>query len=169
MPATLLLGIVIALFLVGSPASAQTPGPLRPILDCVLYSPNDDQYIARFGYQSSASSPVTLPAGPDNRLRPGRSNRGQPSVFRPGRTQEAFEASFEEGDLVWSLTGSNGQRVSVSANATSRPCVEEGGVPEARFFALLPATGAIIVVVYLLVHRTMPFHFERGSRGGQPP
>ena len=97
-----------------------TPVSLRPILECVKRIGND-QYIAYFGYKNENPFAVTLAIGEKNKFSPNPQNRGQPTVFQPGRTPSypnaAFNVSFNGSNLVWSLDGRT-----VTASSSSERC-----------------------------------------------
>jgi predicted outer membrane repeat protein len=80
------------------------------------------QYIAVFGYNNPASVPVTVTVGsdPNNKFNQTPQDRGQPTVFQPGRHNEVFEASFSSGNLVWSLTG----KTTTAGTGSVLPCAE---------------------------------------------
>ncbi len=82
----------------------QTTLAVRPILECV--SPNTNgTYTARFGYENYNSVPVIIPLGEKNEFTPVPKDRGQVTVFQPGRVVNAFSVIFNENNLKWHLTG----------------------------------------------------------------
>lgn len=48
--------------------------------------------MARFGYRNNASASVTIPVGPKNKFGPEDEDRGQPTIFLPGRFGDVFTA-----------------------------------------------------------------------------
>lgn len=95
-------------------------GPVRPVLECVS-GDGAGGYVAYFGYLSSNPVPVALPIGAANKFTPAPADRGQPTVFQPGRTpfwpSAAFSVGFPGGNLVWSLDGRT-----ATASPSSTPC-----------------------------------------------
>jgi hypothetical protein len=81
---------------------------------------DDNTSVAYFGYRSDYDFSVELPIGDANRFSPLPSNRGQPTVFQPGRSSSypnpAFSVSFSSSLLVWTL---DGRTVTASRNANS--------------------------------------------------
>lgn len=102
------------------PPATATPTPLQPlqpILECVArYS--DGSYRAFFGYRSENAAAVTVSIGPDNQFSPGAEDRGQPTLFQPGRTSPwpgaAYSVDFDGEQLTWHLMGNT---ASASAEA----------------------------------------------------
>ena len=91
-----------------------TPVPrqaVRPILECVAPYGSDD--MAYFGYENPNPQPVTIPVGAENYFAPGAADRGQPTVFQPGRSAAwpagSFGVAFSGESLVWSLDGATAQ------------------------------------------------------------
>ena len=73
----------------------QTPTPivyqLTPIAECVEVLQNGN-LLARFGYQNNAPTSVAIPVGPKNKFGPEDPDRGQPTIFLPGRFGNVFTA-----------------------------------------------------------------------------
>ena len=78
------------------------PHAVRPILECVTRNP-DRSYTAWFGYKNLNDVAVYLPVGHRNRFTPGPKDRGQPTVFLPGRKTKVFSVHFPGHDLDWTL------------------------------------------------------------------
>lgn len=97
-------------------AEIKAPVPVSPVLECVS-DQGDGQYVAHFGYNNPNSVPVTIPVGTKNRFSPSPQNRGQPTVFQPGRQVDAFTVKFNGGNLVWTL---NGRTATASASLAVR-------------------------------------------------
>ncbi|HEX4525442.1 MAG TPA: hypothetical protein VH108_01720 [Gaiellaceae bacterium] len=93
-----------------------TPGrePLIPIVECVETKPGGG-FLAHFGYQNPNPDPVVSPA--ENTFVPDPADRGQPSVFQPGRVKDAFQVDSTGSALTWELTGNQ-----VTAAGDSKPC-----------------------------------------------
>jgi PKD repeat protein len=94
--------------------------PVRPILECVSYLGNG-KFRAFFGYENQNNYTVAIPVGRNNRFVPDPANRGQPTLFLPGRTpaypNAAFSADFDDIFLVWLLNGRT-----ATASIFSRRC-----------------------------------------------
>jgi len=87
------------------PALAKEPRGavrLRPILDYVTDN-QDGTFTAWFGYENPGTAPVQLPVGKHNRFTPHAPDRGQPTVFAPGRHRQVFAVVFRRGGLAWHL------------------------------------------------------------------
>ncbi len=67
--------------------------PVYPILECVTAGANGS-YTALFGYKNENSFTVTIPIGSNNKFSPSPIDRGQTTVFKPGRIVEAFRVSL---------------------------------------------------------------------------
>ena len=57
--------------------------------------------------ETAPANPITIPIGRGNRFAPGETDRGQPTVFEPGRVVDVFSTPFEaeSANLVWTLSG----------------------------------------------------------------
>ncbi|MDX2042869.1 MAG: putative Ig domain-containing protein [Acidobacteriota bacterium] len=101
------------------------PATVVPILECVQRNANGT-YTARFGYDNSTGAVVTILVGSNNYFTPGSQNRGQTTVFQPGRVVNAFNVTFTKGKgsnlAVWNLRGSDGVLRPVSVVTTSIGC-----------------------------------------------
>ena len=69
------------------------PPTVAPQLSCVVKT-GPKQYTARFGYDNTTGAAVTIPVGGQNYFTPGTQNRGQRTVFQPGRVTNAFSVVF---------------------------------------------------------------------------
>jgi len=103
--AALPLFLVLAALL--APASwAQPTRPIYPVYEG--YVPNEDgTAVLVFGYYNHNAVTVEIPAGEENSFDPGPVDRGQPTVFEPGRHRNVclvvLPADYE-GNLSWSVT-----------------------------------------------------------------
>ncbi|WP_223692545.1 Ig-like domain repeat protein [Leifsonia poae] len=101
-----------------SPADAVTP-----VVDCVVDASLDSGVAVRtvvFGYRSSATAPVSVPAGAAaNLVTPGATDRGQPSAFLPGDHHGVWTVTVDPvaAPTTW-LIGS----ASAAADQASPPC-----------------------------------------------
>jgi hypothetical protein len=57
---------------------------VRPILECVVEGP--ERFTAHFGYRNENAVAVTIRVGAKNKFTPSPQDRGQPTIFQPGRT-----------------------------------------------------------------------------------
>ncbi len=95
---------------------------------CVTSNP-DGSYDARFGYQSNESSSFSLAAGPTNSVAiagGAGGDRGQPTVFAPGVTDDAFTVRGVPGtrSVTWTILSGSTARTA-TAMRTSLPCPGE--------------------------------------------
>ena len=107
-------------------AAAADPGTatISPILECVA-NQGGGVYTAYFGYKNSGTDPVEIPAGKvrgtANYFHPDPADRGQPTVFQPGRSplypHPAFSVNFDGSNLVWNVNGNT-----ATASYHSTPC-----------------------------------------------
>jgi len=91
------------------------PQPVRPVLECVVLNP-DSSYTAWFGYKNDNSVSVYIPVGAKNKFTPSPQDRGQTTVFQPGRQVRVFSIVFNGSNLVWTLNG----RTSTASKNLSR-------------------------------------------------
>ncbi|NJM42634.1 MAG: hypothetical protein HC853_18780, partial [Anaerolineae bacterium] len=86
---------------------APTVQPISPVLECVVDRGSSfiPRYIARFGYNNPNAFAVERVVGSANRFSPVPQNRGQTTVFLPGRQQFTFNVPFIGGNQVWTLNG----------------------------------------------------------------
>jgi hypothetical protein len=87
--------------------------PLTPILECVEADPAG--FLAHFGYDNPNSGAIVSPV--ENAFSPAPADRGQPTVFQPGRVKDAFQVESDGAALTWTLTGNQ-----VTASKESKPC-----------------------------------------------
>ena len=86
---------------------------LVPMVECVDATPGGG-FLAHFGYQNPNPDPVVVPF--ENTFVPDPEDRGQPTVFAPGRVEDAFQAASTGPALTWKLTGNR-----VTASKDSKP------------------------------------------------
>src|SRR5262249_40905619 len=79
-------------------------------------------YTARFGYSNLNTVSVTIPVGANNKFTPTPIDRGQTTVFLPGRQRFTFDVPFNGSNLVWSLKGPDNQNRTSTASSNSTPC-----------------------------------------------
>ena len=111
--------------------------PVRPILECVE-DLGGGQYRAHFGYKSENSAAVSIPVGGSNKFTPTPQDRGQPTVFVPGRTpaypDAAFDVDFGGQNLVWTLKGPDGSSRTATASSGSSRCAAPAPACESSVF-----------------------------------
>jgi hypothetical protein len=114
-----------------------TPGkqPLTPILECVE-STSGGGFLAHFGYDNPNSDPVVAPL--ENAFMPPPANRGQPTVFKPGRVKDAFQVESDGSSLTWTLTGNPGLRLERLEEVCGFDHDRQGLAPERRSGAVQP-------------------------------
>ena len=137
-PAALSLSLLLLLAVMLAPAAwAQPTRPIYPVYEG--YVPNDDgTAVLVFGYFNHNSVAVEIAAGDENAFDPGPADRGQPTVFEPGRQRNVclivLPADYE-GNLRWSVT--------VAGN--TQKTTERGGVD----------------TLYLIENISMAYHLAR--------
>jgi len=92
---------------------------ISPVLEKVLDN-GDGTYTAWYGYSNPNDSYVYIPAGSDNRFAyHGNVNldKGQPTVFIPGRMVNVFSVEFDGSHLVWRLNG----KTSTASGGAAQP------------------------------------------------
>jgi hypothetical protein len=97
---------------------------LKPILECVSDNGNGT-LTGHFGYVNNNAFPVSVPVGSLNKFDSAAAtlNRGQPTVFQPGRTpyypNAAFKVVFPSSEVrVWNLKG----KTSTASNNPAQLC-----------------------------------------------
>jgi plastocyanin len=106
--------------------------PLQPVLECVEDT-GKTALSAHFGYQNDAKSSVTRPPGKDNAFSPPPVDRGQPSLYEPGRQLDVFTVRFDGQPLTWTLDGRT-----ATAARDSTPCAPATAEATIANFAYLP-------------------------------
>ncbi|GAB4204615.1 MAG: hypothetical protein OHK0022_29950 [Roseiflexaceae bacterium] len=89
---------------------------ISPTVECVIRQ-SDGSLIGIFGYNNSSTSLASVPIGSSNTFSPTPDNRGQPTVFNPGREVAVFRVPFS-GTLIWQLTGRNATASSASSTCS---------------------------------------------------
>jgi len=80
--------------------------PVTPIFECVSLVPGSTDAMATYGYYNFDSVPVTINIGAQNFFFPGGANRGQPTVFLPGRQTNVFQVQFTTTvNISWVIDG----------------------------------------------------------------
>lgn len=105
---------------------------VSPVLECVTNNGNGS-YTAYFGYENRNPVAVTIPRGNDNRFHPEPKDRGQPTVFGPGRQRFVFKVDFNGKNLVWQLKGPDGKgRTATASSNPTQDCARRGITPPAQ-------------------------------------
>jgi hypothetical protein len=117
---------------------AITNAAVKPVLECVVNN-GGGSYTAWFGYQNLNSVAVTIPVGSNNQFTPTLIDRGQATVFQPGRQHSVFSVNFNGSNLVWYLKGpdNSGRTYTAASNstlcATNHPPVANAGPNQTVF------------------------------------
>jgi hypothetical protein len=93
-----------------------TVDPVDPVLECVVFKGSSPD-VAIWGYDNPNAFAVTIPIGQTNGFSPAPADRGQPTVFDPGRLVGAFQTVMGGATLTWKL----GAKTAV-ANSSSKRC-----------------------------------------------
>ena len=102
---------------------------LQPIVDCVVQH-DATHFTAFFGHLNRTGT-VFVPVGATNAFTPAPQDRGQTSMFRPGRTRKAFGVPFVGGaSATWSLDGSTAQATSSGPRCRGAADGDGDGVPD---------------------------------------
>jgi hypothetical protein len=95
----------------------QQPKPVVPILECVVFK-NGAPERAVWGYRNDNAFPAPIPISSSNSFAPAPADRGQPTLFEPGRWTGIFETPFNgAATLTWTLAGQT-----LTASSTSDRC-----------------------------------------------
>ena len=122
MPLLFLLGFLAAVPF--SSASDAKPQAVKPHVECLGEKPDGTLY-AWFSYHNKNKETVTIPIGADNSF-DDIEDRGQPTVFEPGKHEYVFYTEFEASgvngivDPEWTVT--YGGRTQASGSTRNNPC-----------------------------------------------
>ena len=99
------------------PCNPVPPKPTTGVFVTCVQPRAGRTYDATFGYQNDEATAITVPIGPANAVTPGGPDRGQPSVFSPGRVDDAFTVTGvpQGAPSTWTVRGAGVER---SATAT---------------------------------------------------
>jgi len=119
-------------------AQCEPQGAVKPVLECVIDN-YDGTFTARFGYLNENTVAVEIPVGANNKFTPAPEDRGQTTVFQPGRVGQpgdvgAFSVVFDGSNLVWTLKGPDGSTRTSTASSNSKRCPDQP-----------PATGTLTI------------------------
>jgi hypothetical protein len=90
-------------------AAAATVRDVSAVVECVVdrgasWPTPATRYLARFGYNNPNPFAVSIPISPSkNKFAPAPQDRGQPTLFLPGRQVAVFELPFNGNNLMWHL------------------------------------------------------------------
>lgn len=105
-------------------AAASPQSKLTPLVTCVDLN-TDGTITAHWGYTNTWTNQVTVPIGnrpgQQNYFSPGAEDRGQPTKFSPGTSNNVFTVTFT-GTLTWFLDDANGTPNSATASSSSTRC-----------------------------------------------
>ena len=98
--------LLVALVLCAVPALAQPESPIYPSYEG--FAPNEDgSFTLVFGYYNANSVPVSIPPGDSNGFSPDPDERGQPTLFLPGRQRNVCRIvvgpEFEGRNFQWTI------------------------------------------------------------------
>ena len=133
----------------GMPGCAQGPVPVQPvgIFACVV--DHGGTFDAVFGYENDNPVDIPVPIGLGNHFLPHPQDRGQPTIFNPGRHEAAFAVrGVPSGSaLAWTVAVVHPTTVVVTA-AYSQKCIR----PKPRAVAVFPLcvrrTGATYTAMF---------------------
>jgi hypothetical protein len=141
------LGLSLAGIAAASSAQAAAPAlSLTPYVSC-FWDNGDGTVTVSLGVNSTNSGPVTVAVGPANYVTVGAQDRGQPTVFQPGRRDNVWAATVSYGDLArgvdWSLTGNTVSLVNATV-CSQKPVPADGNaLAVAAFGVLVTAVGSV--------------------------
>ena len=97
--------------------------PIGVFVTCI--DKHGSTYDATFGYENDNSVAQTIPVGPANFFSPAPSDRGQPTIFAPGRNVAAITVRGipTSGQLTWTLAyaGTRATLATTGSSATATP------------------------------------------------
>jgi hypothetical protein len=143
-----LAGASLAALTIGIAAApvAGAADKVKPKLECVFEVPDKaDTYIAVWGYENTATTPVEIPIGTDNRFDPAPEGRGQPTRFAVGRQTNVFTVTWNGTNLSWRLDGTSNVTASRNSKKCDSPPVPQG-TDSPQSLALIAAAAGVIVV-----------------------
>lgn len=147
-PVLLTLAVLVVAGLLGAPAATAAGPDVTPFVNC-YWDNGNATYTVSVGVDNQAKTTVTVPIGVDNKVSPGAQDRGQPTTFAAGTTNNAWvvtvSAAEVAADINWYLTG---HTVSVKTvqQCASRPVPQQGNaLAVVAFGALSALVGAIFL------------------------
>jgi hypothetical protein len=100
-----------------SEAAQERREPVFPLVTCtLLFDPADPQLWAVMGYDNRNSESVSIPVSAQNFFSPTPIDRGQPTLFAPGKHTVEFLVNFSPDlfeELEWTL---DGRKVEININ-----------------------------------------------------
>jgi hypothetical protein len=138
-------GLLAVAAVATAPAAEAASPNVTPFVNC-YWDNGDTTYTVSLGADNAAKSTVTVPVGVDNRLSPGAQDRGQPTSFAAGVTNNAWVVTVTSaevaGGLNWYLTG-HAVDVRTPRLCASKPIPQDGNpLAVVVFGALTSLVGA---------------------------
>ena len=128
----------------------EPPEVVEPIGVFACVTSRGAAFDVTFGYLNPNPVAIDLPIGEENRFLPGRFDRGQPSVFLPGRVEDAFTVRgvSDTALLAWYVSF-NGRSVVVVGDGYPVRCAgEQRDVPLTLFPLCATRTGPTYTAMF---------------------
>lgn len=95
--------------------------PLRPVLEGVTFNESSGTYTAHWGWKNENDFTVNVPLSDKNKFTGSllSDKEGPMSEFVSGRVYNAFTTEFDGSNLVWTLTGPDGETRTATASRDS--------------------------------------------------
>ena len=108
-----------------TPLILSSGSAVTPLLECVMDrgANANPRYTAVFGYDNPNTFAKSMAVGSTNKFAPNPQDRGQTTVFLPGRQHNAFFVDFSSGTLTWTLSAKT-----VAASFSSTRCASTAQV-----------------------------------------
>ncbi|GCD78649.1 hypothetical protein JCM31826_21310 [Thermaurantimonas aggregans] len=128
---------------------------INPICHC-KWNNTPTSLVGNFGYTSTGSSPVTIPAGPLNTFS-GTALNAQPTTFNPGTNNHVFDIQYVGGSASWTV-----QSNTAVANASTAYCPQDLDVQIAAS-NVNPNIGDNVTITITITNNTSaPWVFTNG-------
>ena len=131
-------------------ACAEPPPPTGPIGIFACIVDRGSRFDVVFGYESDNRVAVSIPVGFANLVEPGRPNRGQPTLFQPGRHPSAFTVRGvpDTSLIAWTLSFEGTRRLLVTSSHPVRCAGPEPPLPVRPFPVCVVRIGATYSVIF---------------------
>lgn len=142
----LVLAAALVPALTTATAGAQTVPDVQPIVECSFLDPGTGMYNTVWGYQNRSGggrASVTIQLGETNRFDNPAAAAGQPTVFKPGRAQNAFIVTHK-GSSTWSLTGKTATAPGAACKTNPVPIAASGLPGIVTLVVVTLALGAVL-------------------------
>ncbi len=136
---------------------------LNPTVECVAYL-GGGNYRAYFGYDNPNEVQVGVVLGSDNMFTPGSINRGQPTLFDPGRTSfppAVFAVDFDGNPLTWRLAG----HPATASRDPAQRCKPAVGLTATKY-TVEETGGSVAITVALDEPASVPVTVGYATSGG---